>query len=76
MPQRRRDSLEYLEACYSSMEYVLYLVLYYLLWWNLLMYLLNFIFLVANPIIQSYFRPEIKSVLASRCPLFFYCACS
>ena len=31
---------------------------------------------VANPIIQSYFRPEIKSVVASRCPLLFYFACS
>ena len=30
---------------------------------------------IASPIIQSYFRPEIKSVLASRCPLLFYCAC-
>ena len=30
---------------------------------------------VANPIIQSYFRPEIKSVLASRCPLLFTCVC-
>ena len=34
-----------------------------------------FIITVASPIIQSYFRPEIKSVLASRCPLLFYCAC-
>ena len=30
---------------------------------------------VANPVIQSYFRPEIKSVLASRCPLLFNCVC-
>uniref|UniRef100_A0A1X7TUK7 G-protein coupled receptors family 1 profile domain-containing protein n=1 Tax=Amphimedon queenslandica TaxID=400682 RepID=A0A1X7TUK7_AMPQE len=30
---------------------------------------------IASPIIQSYFRPEIKSVLASRCPLLFTCAC-
>ena len=30
---------------------------------------------VANPIIQSYFRPEIKSVLASHCPLLFSCVC-
>uniref|UniRef100_A0A1X7UHD2 G-protein coupled receptors family 1 profile domain-containing protein n=1 Tax=Amphimedon queenslandica TaxID=400682 RepID=A0A1X7UHD2_AMPQE len=30
---------------------------------------------VASPIIQSYFRPEIKSVLVSRCPLLFTCVC-
>ena len=30
---------------------------------------------VANPVIQSYFRPEIKSVLASRCPFLFNCVC-
>uniref|UniRef100_A0A1X7SXZ7 Uncharacterized protein n=1 Tax=Amphimedon queenslandica TaxID=400682 RepID=A0A1X7SXZ7_AMPQE len=28
---------------------------------------------IASPIIQSFFRPEIKSVLASHCPLLFYC---
>uniref|UniRef100_A0A1X7UHY8 G-protein coupled receptors family 1 profile domain-containing protein n=1 Tax=Amphimedon queenslandica TaxID=400682 RepID=A0A1X7UHY8_AMPQE len=30
---------------------------------------------IASPIIQSYFRPEIKSVLVSRCPLLFTCVC-
>ena len=30
---------------------------------------------IVNPIIQSYFRPEIKSVLVSRCPLLFTCVC-
>ena len=30
---------------------------------------------IASPIIQSYFRPEIKSVLVSRCPLLFSCVC-
>ncbi|XP_019854045.1 PREDICTED: phenylalanine--tRNA ligase alpha subunit-like [Amphimedon queenslandica] len=30
---------------------------------------------MASPIIQSYFRPEIKSVLVSRCPLLFTCVC-
>ena len=30
---------------------------------------------VASPVIQSYFRPEIKSVLASHCPLLFYFVC-
>ncbi|XP_019857584.1 PREDICTED: G-protein coupled receptor 161-like, partial [Amphimedon queenslandica] len=34
-----------------------------------------FFITIASSIIQSYFRPEIKSVLASRCPLLFYCAC-
>ena len=38
--------------------------------------LIGYIFItVASPIIQSYFRPEIKSVLASRCPLLFNCVC-
>uniref|UniRef100_A0A1X7TJX1 G-protein coupled receptors family 1 profile domain-containing protein n=1 Tax=Amphimedon queenslandica TaxID=400682 RepID=A0A1X7TJX1_AMPQE len=32
-------------------------------------------FTIASPIIQSYFRPEIKSVLVSRCPLLFTCVC-
>ena len=30
---------------------------------------------VANPIVQAYFRPEIKSVLLSRCPLLSACVC-
>ena len=30
---------------------------------------------IVSPIIQSYFRPEIKSVLVSRCPLLFTCVC-
>ena len=30
---------------------------------------------IINPIIQSYFRPEIKRVLVSRCPLLFTCVC-
>ena len=30
---------------------------------------------IASPIIQSYFRPEIKSFLVSRCPLPFTCGC-
>ena len=30
---------------------------------------------IANPIIQAYFRPEIKSVLLSRCPLLSACLC-
>ena len=30
---------------------------------------------IASPIIQSYFRPEIKSVLVSRCPFLFTCVC-
>ena len=32
---------------------------------------------IANPIVQAYFRPEIKSVLLSRCPFFsVYVCCS
>ena len=34
-----------------------------------------FFITIASPIIQSYFRPEIKSVLVSRCPLLFTCVC-
>ena len=38
-------------------------------------YIVYFFITIANPIIQSYFRPEIKSVLVSRCPLRFTCVC-
>ena len=35
-----------------------------------------FVFItIANPIVQAYFRPEIKSVLLSRCPLLSACVC-
>ena len=35
-----------------------------------------FLFLtVANPIVQAYFRPEIKRILLSRCPLLSSCVC-
>ena len=35
-----------------------------------------FVFItVANPIVQAYFRPEIKSVLLSRCPFLSACVC-
>ena len=35
-----------------------------------------FVFItIANPIVQAYFRPEIKSVLLSRCPLLSACLC-
>ena len=30
---------------------------------------------IANPVVQAYFRPEIKSVLLSRCPLLSACVC-
>ena len=40
-------------------------------------YILFIFITIASPIIQSYFRPEIKSVLVSRCPLLFtYVCCS
>ena len=38
-------------------------------------YIVFFFVTIASPIIQSYFRPEIKSVLVSRCPLLFPCVC-
>uniref|UniRef100_A0A1X7TV46 G-protein coupled receptors family 1 profile domain-containing protein n=1 Tax=Amphimedon queenslandica TaxID=400682 RepID=A0A1X7TV46_AMPQE len=38
-------------------------------------YIVFFFVTIASPIIQSYFRPEIKSVLVSRCPLLFTCVC-
>ena len=35
-----------------------------------------FVFItIANPIVQAYFRPEIKSVLLSRCPFLSACVC-
>ena len=35
-----------------------------------------FIFItIANPIVQAYFRPDIKNVLLSRCPLLSACVC-
>ena len=35
-----------------------------------------FVFItIANPIVQAYFRPEIKSVLLSHCPLLSSCVC-
>ena len=35
-----------------------------------------FVFItIANPIVQAYFRPEIKSVLLSQCPLLSACVC-
>ena len=30
---------------------------------------------IANPVVQAYFRPEIKSVLLSHCPLLSACVC-
>uniref|UniRef100_A0A1X7SGS2 G-protein coupled receptors family 1 profile domain-containing protein n=1 Tax=Amphimedon queenslandica TaxID=400682 RepID=A0A1X7SGS2_AMPQE len=38
-------------------------------------YIVFFLVTIASPIIQSYFRPEIKSVLVSRCPFLFTCVC-
>ena len=35
-----------------------------------------FVFItIANPIVQAYFRPEIKSVLLSHCPILSACVC-
>ena len=34
-----------------------------------------FFITVANPIVQAYFRPEIKRVILSRCPLPSACLC-
>ena len=30
---------------------------------------------IANPVIQAYFRPEIKNFLRSKCPFLFTCVC-
>ena len=30
---------------------------------------------VANPVIQAYFRPEVKNFLLSKCPFLFTCVC-
>ena len=43
--------------------------------YNVTTYIVFFFVTIASPIIQSYFRPEIKSVLVSRCPLLFTCVC-
>ena len=43
--------------------------------WFIIVAIICFHFItVANPVIQSYFRPEIKSVLFTRCPLHI-CVC-
>ena len=44
--------------------------------WFRIVTLICFLFItVASPVIQSYFRPEIKSVLVSCCPLLFAFVC-
>ena len=44
--------------------------------WFSIMAIICFLFItVANPVIQSYFRPEIKSVLVSCCPIHFCICC-
>ena len=44
--------------------------------WFKIVTLICFLFItVASPVIQSYFRPEIKSVLVSCCPLLFAFVC-
>uniref|UniRef100_A0A1X7TA30 G-protein coupled receptors family 1 profile domain-containing protein n=1 Tax=Amphimedon queenslandica TaxID=400682 RepID=A0A1X7TA30_AMPQE len=42
---------------------------------NVTNYIVYFMVTIASAIIQSYFRPEIKSVLVSHCPLLFTCVC-
>ena len=68
---------------------IVYLICFFPAFLNLIFFLLNvllvefvivasvcFLFItVANPIVQAYFRPEIKSVLLSRCPLLSTCVC-
>ena len=44
------------------------------LWFNIVATICFLFITVASPIIQSYFRPEIKSVLVSRCP-HHICVC-
>ena len=44
--------------------------------WFIIAAIICFLFItVASPVIQSYFRPEIKSVLVSCCPLLFAFVC-
>ena len=43
------------------------------LWFNIVVILCFLFVTVANPVIQSYFRPEIKSVLVSCCHRIFVC---
>ena len=45
------------------------------LWFNAMGHVCFLFITVANPVIQSYFRPEIKSVLVSCCPIHFCICC-
>ena len=68
---------------------IVYLICFFPAFLNLIFFLFNvvlvefvtvasvcFLFItVANPIVQAYFRPEIKSVLLSRCPFLSTCVC-
>ena len=45
------------------------------LWFNIMVNICFLFITIANPVIQSYFRPEIKSVLVSCCPIHFCICC-
>ena len=45
------------------------------LWFYIMAHICFLFITVANPVIQSYFRPEIKSVLVSCCPIHFCICC-
>ena len=45
------------------------------LWFNIMAHICFLFITVANPVIQSYFRPEIKSVLVSCCPHRIFVCC-
>ena len=57
------------------LSFFFYLFIDVPLWVNDIAHICFLFITVANPIIQSYFRPEIKSFLVSRCPLLFTCVC-
>ena len=57
------------------LSFFLYLFIDVPVWFNDIAHSCFLFITVANPIIQSYFRPEIKSFLVSRCPLLFTCVC-
>ena len=63
--------------CYvpGVLYFFFYLFIDVPVWFNTVSTLCFLFITVASPVIQSYFRPEIKSVLASCCPLLFACSC-
>ena len=59
----------------SVLYFFFYLFIDVPLWFNIMANICFLFITVANPVIQSYFRPEIKSVLVSCCPIHFCICC-